>query len=108
MLRSIRDGDRLIVRMAGELDHFCAQSVRRDLDALIADKGVRLLVLDFSELTFMDSSGIGVILGRYRQMRDRGGAVGVVRMNRHIARIFHMSGMDRVIRIYDSQEAAQA
>ena len=107
MLQSIRDGERLIVRLAGELDHFCAQSGRRELDKLIADRSVRWLILDFSHLQFMDSSGIGVILGRYRQMRDRGGQVGVVHLNAHIARIFHMSGMDRVIRQLDRQEAAQ-
>lgn len=107
MLQSIRDGDNVIVRLAGELDHYCAQSVRRELDMLIADRSVRWLVLDFSRLQFMDSSGIGVILGRYRQLRDRGGQVVVVNMNSHIARIFHMSGMDRVIRQLDKQEAAQ-
>lgn len=107
MLQSIRDGERLIVRLAGELDHYCAQSVRRELDRLIADSTIRLLVLDFSRLQFMDSSGIGVILGRYRQLRDRGGQVGVIHMNPHIRRIFRMSGMDRVIRQLDEQEAAQ-
>lgn len=109
MLQSIRDGDRLIVRLAGELDHYCAQTVRRELDMMISDRSVRTLVLDFTTLQFMDSSGIGVILGRYRQMRDRGGQVGVIHMNRHIARIFHMSGMDRVIHQLDRpQEAAKA
>lgn len=63
MLQSIRDGDRLIVRIDGELDHFCAQSVRRDLDALLLDRSIRTLILDFSSLTFMDSSGIGVCPG---------------------------------------------
>ena len=71
MLQSIRDGDRLIVRIDGELDHFCAQSVRRDLDALLLDRSIRTLILDFSSLTFMDSSGIGVVLGRYRLLRGR-------------------------------------
>ena len=107
MLQSIRDGNSVIVRLAGELDHCCAQSVRRELDGLISDHSIRWLILDFSRLQFMDSSGIGVILGRYRQMRDRGGQVGVVNMNPHIARIFRMSGMDRVIRQLDKQEAAQ-
>ena len=107
MLQSIRDGDSVIVRLAGELDHYCAQSVRRELDALLRDESIRCLILDFSTLTFMDSSGIGVILGRYRQLRDRGGVVGVIHMSPHIARIFHMSGMDRVIRQLDKQEAAQ-
>ena len=107
MLQSIRDGDRVIVRLTGELDHYCAQSVRRDLDKMISDHTIRWLILDFTTLQFMDSSGIGVILGRYRQMRDRGGQVGVIHMNPHIQRIFHMSGLDRVIRQLDRQEAAQ-
>ena len=103
MLQFIRDGDKLMVRLAGELDHCCAQTVRRELDALIADSSVRSLILDFTALQFMDSSGIGVVLGRYRQMRERGGQVAVVHMNRHVARIFHMSGMDRVIVNLDAQ-----
>lgn len=97
MLQFIRDGDRVMVRLAGELDHCCAQSVRRELDALIADASIRALILDFTTLQFMDSSGIGVILGRYRQLRDRGGQMAVIHMNPQVARIFHMSGMDRVI-----------
>lgn len=109
MLKTIREGSRLTVRLAGELDHCCAAIMRRELDGLISDPAVRTLILDFANLQFMDSSGIGVILGRYRQIRDRGGQVGVINMNRHIARIFHMSGMDRIIRQFDNpQEAAQA
>ncbi len=104
MLQSVREGDRLLVRLSGELDHYCAQSVRRDLDTLLRDPGVRFLILDFSALTFMDSSGIGVILGRYRILRDRGGQLGVMNMNPHIARIFHMSGMDRVIALVNQKE----
>ena len=107
MLQSIRDGDRLIVRLAGELDHFCAQSVWRDLDRLISDHSIHWLILDFTSLQFMDSSGIGVILGRYRQMHDRGGHMGVIHMNPHIQRIFRMSGMERIIHQLDRQEAAQ-
>lgn len=108
MLQSIRDGDRLIVRIGGELDHFCAQSVRRDLDALLLDRSIRTLILDFSSLTFMDSSGIGVVLGRYRLLRDRGGHVAIVGMNPHIVRLFHMSGLDRIIRQLDKHQEAQA
>lgn len=108
MLKSIRDGDRLIVRLEGELDHFCAQSVRRDLDALLCDPAVRTLILDFSTLSFMDSSGIGVVLGRYRALRDRGGSLAVIHMNEHISRIFHMSGMDKVIINLDKKQEARA
>lgn len=105
MLQSIRDGDKIVVRLNGELDHFCAQSVRRELDTLLQDPSVKTLILDFASLNFMDSSGIGVILGRYRILRDRGGSVAVSHMNQHITRIFHMSGMDRIIKQLDRQEA---
>lgn len=105
MLQSIRDGDKIVVRLNGELDHFCAQSVRRELDTLLQDPSVKTLILDFASLNFMDSSGIGVILGRYRILRDRDGSVAVSHMNPHIARIFHMSGMDRIIKQLDRQEA---
>ena len=107
MLRSMRDGERLLVGLDGELDHFCAQSVRRELDSLLQDPTIRQLILDFSGLTFMDSSGIGVILGRYRLLRERGGAVAVIQMNAHVSRIFHMSGMDRVIHQLDKVQEAR-
>ena len=107
MLRSMRDGERLLVGLDGELDHYCAQSVRRELDGMLRDPTVRQLILDFSGLTFMDSSGIGVILGRYRLMRERGGSVAVIHMNDHVSRIFHMSGMDRVIHQLDKVQEAR-
>lgn len=107
MLRSMRDGDRLLVGLDGELDHYCAQSVRRELDGMLRDPTVRQLILDFSGLTFMDSSGIGVILGRYRVLRERGGSVAVIHMNDHVSRIFHMSGMDRVIHQLDKVQEAR-
>ena len=97
MLRSYSKQGALVVALDGELDHCCAQSIRSQLDALLADPAVRYLVLDFDKLTFMDSSGIGVILGRYPILRDRGGRMAVCRMSPHIARLFHMSGMDRII-----------
>ena len=108
MLRSSCKQDALVVALDGELDHFCAQSIRRQLDEMLADPSVRYLVLDFDKLTFMDSSGIGVVLGRYRLLRDRGGHVAIVGMNPHIARLFHMSGLDRIIRQLDKHQEAQA
>lgn len=107
MLRSIRDGDKLLVGLDGELDHFCAQSVRRELDGMLTDAAIRHLILDFSGLTFMDSSGIGVILGRYRILRERGGDVAVIHMNTHVSRIFRMSGMNKVIKELDQKQEAR-
>ena len=85
------------VVLDGEIDHHSASLIRISIDDAIIHKRPQTLILDFSKVSFMDSSGIGVILGRYRTIRDRGGSMYVTHMNPHIARIFHMSGMDRVI-----------
>ena len=94
-----RRRDQVTVRLTGELDHCSAQSIRRELDEMIADPGVKKLVLDLRGLTFMDSSGIGVILGRYRARAQRGGKVAVKNMNPPIERIFILSGMNQIIEI---------
>ena len=85
------------VHLTGELDHCSAQSIRRELDALIAEPGVKTLVLDLQDMPFMDSSGIGVILGRYRTLRERGGGVAVKNMNHQVEKVFTLSGMRQVI-----------
>ena len=85
------------VHLTGELDHCSAQSIRRELDALIAEPGVKTLVLDLQDMPFMDSSGIGVILGRYRTLRERGGGVAVKNMNLQVEKVFTLSGMRQVI-----------
>lgn len=97
MLEHARQQDTLTVRLAGELDHHSAEQVRRDLDSLIADERVVHLVLDMKGLTFMDSSGIGVLIGRYRTLARRQGTVSVRNMSPHVARIFQLSGLHQII-----------
>ena len=63
----------LAAYLSGEIDHHAAQSLRREIDAQIDDRLPELLTLDFSGVTFMDSSGVGLILGRGRQMSGLGG-----------------------------------
>lgn len=92
-----RRRDAVIVKVTGELDHCNAAGIQRELDDMIADPGVRRLVLDLKGMTFMDSSGIGVILGRYRTLAARGGAVAVKNMNPHVKKIFILSGMNQII-----------
>ena len=65
-------GDRLTARIKGELDHHSAAQARAQLDALLTDERIRELRIDLRGLTFMDSSGLGVILGRYRVIAGRG------------------------------------
>ena len=99
MLQSIRDGDSVIVRLAGELDHYCAQSVRRELDGLIADRTIRWLILDFSRLQFMDSSGIAVVINALRAMARIEGKLMLSQLADQPRKVFRASGIDKLVDI---------
>jgi len=107
MLNHAKQRDKLTVALSGELDHCSAMNIRRELDELISDPAVRHLMLDMTDLKFMDSSGIGVILGRYRILAARGGSVWVRNMNQQINRIFHLSGMGQIIHVARQEQEAQ-
>ena len=85
--------------IAGELDHFAAPQIRCMLDELLMDPTITHLVLDLENLTFMDSSGIGVLLGRLRLLSARGGTLSVQNMQPQVEKLFRLSGLDRVIRV---------
>ena len=87
----------LTVCLAGELDHSMAAQVREVLDPLIEDARVRRLVFDVSRLEFMDSSGIGLIIGRYKRLSRRGGSVAVADPGARIDKLFRMSGVYQVV-----------
>ena len=87
----------LTVKLSGELDHSAATRLRGELDGLIAQTGARRLVLDLKGLEFMDSSGIGLIIGRYKLLRRRGGSMAVVGLDARIDRIFKMAGLYQLV-----------
>ena len=87
----------LTVFLSGELDHRMAGEVRRVLDDMLEDAHVRRLVFDLRELEFMDSSGVGLVIGRYKRLTRRGGSVEVVDPAAHIDRIFQMSGVYQLV-----------
>ena len=87
------------VVIAGELDHCAAPQIRQMLDDLLSDPTLTHLVLDLENLTFMDSSGIGVLLGRLRTLQARGGTMSVKNLQPPVEKLFRLSGMHRVIGI---------
>ena len=87
----------LTVSLTGELDHSVAAGIRAELDELILDPRIRRLVFDLSELEFMDSSGIGLIIGRYKLMARRGGPVAVSCPGGRVDQIFEMSGLYQLV-----------
>ncbi len=107
MLSHVRKKDVLLVRLTGELDQCSASGIRRDLDQMLLDPRVRHLVIDLKDMPFMDSSGLGVILGRYRMLRERGGTVSLMHLSPQVKRVYDLSGMARIIPVVEEKEAAE-
>lgn len=99
-------GDILIVRLEGELDHHSAELLRSKMEEQIIDTKISHVLLSLKNLHFMDSSGLGVILGRYKQISARGGDMIVCSINPVIYRLFELSGMFKIIKVKDSEEEA--
>lgn len=90
---------RLFIRMPREVDHHSSGILKEDTDRLLDFYPVRGIVFDFQDTIFMDSSGIGVILGRCRNLKYSGGQASAIHLNRQIQRIFQISGLHKVIQL---------
>ena len=86
----------ITVYLCGELDHHMARDLREQIDAQIEEFSPNLLILDFADVTFMDSSGIGLVMGRYRQMQLRSGEVKVINTSPAITKIMRLAGFERL------------
>lgn len=84
----------LTAHLKGELDHHSAAVIRKKIDSKAEMLKPRTLELDYSGVQFMDSSGIGLIMGRYRQMSLMGGEVKVTNVPPHLKKIFSLSGIE--------------
>ncbi len=98
-------GNTLTIKVPEELDHCRAQEIRQETDRLLIRNQIRHIVFDFSRTGFMDSSGIGVIMGRYRSIRLLGGTVKAVHVGGQVERILRLSGIHKVIRIEKEPES---
>lgn len=89
----------LCIRMPREVDHHGAADIRERADRMILDDKVKNIVFDFEDTDFMDSSGLGIIIGRYRKISCFGGKVYAINANERISRILRASGMSAIIEI---------
>ncbi len=92
--------DFLIMSISGEIDHRYAIQIRNEADRKIVTYPDKKLIIDLTDVTFMDSSAIGVIIGRYKLVMSLGGSIAIVSSNDTLARILDMSGIRKIIPIY--------
>lgn len=98
----------LIVRLVGELDHHSAQTVKATLEEAIERGRASHIILSLKDLSFMDSSGLGVILGRYKQIANKGGKMVVCDVNQAVYRLFELSGLFKILQIEEDEQSALA
>lgn len=89
-------GDTVIVYMPYEIDDYMAGRLTDGTEEVFRDQSVLHVIFDFRKTTFMDSSGIGLITRRFRQLADRGGSVGIINANDRMDKILNMSGIYRI------------
>ena len=92
--------------LCGEIDHHSAAEIRRELDAVIQQHAPTLLRLDFEQVSFIDSSAVGLVLGRFRLMQELGGRLQVVNLNERYYKVMQLAGVER-LRAVSLRKASQ-
>ncbi|MDO4522288.1 MAG: anti-sigma factor antagonist [Eubacteriales bacterium] len=93
------EGTDLRICVPAELDHHHAEQIRRGTDRLIRSRNIRRIIFDFQKTGFMDSSGIGMLMGRYKDMYFMGGSVKAVHVNDRVRKILRLSGVSKILKI---------
>ena len=98
-LEFIESGQALTIKLKGELDHHSADESRILIDEKIKKGKFNKLIIDFKNLDFIDSSGIGFVIGRYKVIRKRNGVIEIINANAKVRKILDMSGIGKIIEI---------
>ncbi|MGH3471384.1 MAG: STAS domain-containing protein [Nocardioidaceae bacterium] len=100
------DGERMVVDVGGEIDVYTAPKLRERLVELI-NAGHYQLVVNLEDVDFLDSTGLGVLVGALKRVRSHGGSLCLVCSQERLLKIFRITGLAKVFPIYDSIEAAK-
>ena len=102
MLELKQEENQLVAMLSGEIDHHRAREIRETIDFAVREQLPPIVILDVRNVTFMDSSGIGLIMGRDRPTEEYGGVLEIHNPPPHIRKVLRISGADRlaVIRNY--------
>lgn len=97
------EGETLRIMVPKDLDHHNCTMLREVADNVLMQENIREILFDFKNTEFMDSSGIGVIVGRYKNIKCLGGTVSAIHVNERIRKIFLLSGLGKMIMIYEQE-----
>lgn len=97
------EGNYAVALLSGEIDHHNAKEIREELDKFIISNQPKELAIDFGDISFMDSSGIGLIMGRYKLISECGGRLIVKNPQQYIKRVLKISGIERIVKIINDK-----
>ena len=92
-------GEVVTAFLDGEIDHHTASVIRNEIDASVEKNMPTLLVLDFRDVSFMDSSGIGLVMGRYNLLKPIGASLHVTNTSPQIGKVMKLAGLDRLAKL---------
>lgn len=98
-VRIDKKSETLLAYLSGDIDHHTAKDIRETIDSEIDSMKPSLLILDFGEVTFMDSSGIGLVMGRFRKMQALNGEIQILNTPLYISKVMRISGIEKLAKI---------
>ena len=93
------NGDVVTAYLDGEIDHHSAGVMRNEIDAVVEKNTPAMLILDFRDVSFMDSSGIGLVMGRYKLISEFGGDLEVTGLSSNAYKVMRLAGIDRIANV---------
>lgn len=101
-----RKNKTIIILISGEIDHHNAKQIRRQTESALNEMGGKHIIYDFTQVTFMDSSGIGMLIGRYKYLQALGGKLAIAGANEKIQEIIKLSGLAKILPTFSSIDVA--
>jgi stage II sporulation protein AA (anti-sigma F factor antagonist) len=98
--------NKLVIRIDGDIDHHTCEEIRNKIDNEITRRNPKNIIFDMKNVNFMDSSGIGVVIGRYKLIMDKGGIAAMINIKPQIKRVYDICGLKKIIPIYENENQA--
>lgn len=96
----------LMVKINGDIDHHTCEMLRQQVDQAVEDTKCRSILFSFAQVSFMDSSGIGVLIGRYKLVQRLGGRIAVACPSERVREIFRLSALDKLFPFFATEDEA--
>lgn len=101
MVKIVSQNEQITVYLVGDIDHHTARLIREQIDADVERIVPKVLRLDFKDVSFMDSSGIGLVMGRYKLIKAMDGEILISNCPTHIKRVMKLAGLEKLVEFED-------